>query len=256
MLGTRSKQTSQTQTSLASRIETRFRSQRSLYHISKDLNIPIQQVRDIACRNKFISSRLEHFCRSHLGKKIVVFDLETSGLPITKGFAQYYPYTENEYYDSSRILQLAYTVFHIGVESPENIPIHSYYRKPEQFTISEESFEVHKLSTDFLNQKGLSMAEILAQSKIVQHFNDCDIILAHNILFDINILRNEMSRINTPIPDWTSKLVCSCQLTEFTRLGVLYETLFDKPAEHLHDASADVRVLVEIIQQLSTYKKV
>jgi hypothetical protein len=40
-------------------------------------------------------------------------------------------------------------------------------------------------------------------------------------------------------------------LTDFTKLSVIYESVFEKPAENLHDASADVQLLVEIIQKLS-----
>lgn len=239
---------------LCSRIEEQFKQKESLYNISKQMNIPLQRVREIACQKKFIAYRLEQFCKANRGKRIAVFDLETSGLPMRMGFDKYYPYNQNEYYDSSRILQLAISDFYLGksddIANP--IPIQSFFRKPEQFQISEESFLVHHLSNDFLNEKGQTMLDILNTSRLIQIFNECDIILAHNILFDFNILCNEISRLGIEIPkNWQSKLVCSCRLTEFTRLGILYDSIFEKPATKLHDASGDVQVLIDILQHLS-----
>ena len=39
---------------------------------------------------------------------ILFFDLETTGLPSTQGFGKFYPYTETQKYDTSRIVSFAF----------------------------------------------------------------------------------------------------------------------------------------------------
>ena len=43
--------------------------------------------------------------------KVIVFDTETTGLPITKGFNNYYSYKELEKYNSSRLLSICWQVY-------------------------------------------------------------------------------------------------------------------------------------------------
>lgn len=238
--------------SLCSKIENRFKQEQTIYDISKKMNIPVKQVRDIACFKKFIVHRLESFCKTHYGKKVVVFDLETSGLPITPQFGQFYKYTENRFYDSSRIIQIAFSSFYLGEDDIEDIQVHSFYRKPEQFELSDESIQVHHITRECLDKKGKSLSEILQSSQIIQLFNEADFIIAHNIMFDINIFKNELYRLNIPIPEeWNRKITCTCRMTDYTRLGTLYSSLFNKEGTNLHDASGDVWVLVEILQKLA-----
>lgn len=235
---------------VCSQIEDQYKKKISLFQISKQLNVPIQEVREIACNKKFITFHLQQFCKENRGKTVVIFDLETTGLPDRMGFDRYYSYTQNQYYEKSRILQVAWTKFVIG-EDIQNIQIHSRFRKPEQFDIPEESIQIHKLTPEFLNQHGKTFMDCIRNSSILNDFNSCDYIIAHNILFDINIFKNELYRLGMYVPSqWDLKLVCTCQMTGYTRLGVLYHSVFDREADNLHDAAGDVNVLVQIFNRL------
>ena len=44
------------------------------------------------------------------GKNLLIFDLETTGLPITPRFGEYYNYIENDKYNSSRIVSIAWSI--------------------------------------------------------------------------------------------------------------------------------------------------
>ena len=58
--------------------------------------------------------------------------------------------------------------------------------------------------------------------------------------------------MNIPVPEeWNRKIICTCRMTDYTRLGVLYSSIFNKEGSNLHDASGDVWVLVEILQKLA-----
>jgi DNA polymerase III epsilon subunit-like protein len=203
--------------------------------------------------SRFITRHLEEFVKTNRGKQIAVFDLETSGLPKRIAFGKYYPYTENKYYDSSRIVSLAFTKIRLGCteDDLERIDVRSFFRKPENFEISKGSFKIHRLSHEFLSANGTGMLDILHSSDIIELFNECDFILSHNVLFDFNILCNEMSRLKIKVPStWKSKLVCSCKMTEYTSLGELYKSVVDKRAKKLHNAAGDVQALVEVLQRL------
>jgi DNA polymerase III epsilon subunit-like protein len=83
--------------------------------------------------------------------------------------------------------------------------------------------------------------------------------VAHNAAFDLNIVKNEMHRlgytseeIEQLIP--ASKVRCTCKLTDYTRLGTLYDLLPVTQALRLHDARDDVFALVQIINFLASDK--
>lgn len=226
---------------------------KSLYEISKILNIPLSRVRFVAHESKLITHHLANFCTKNKGKKILIFDLETTGLPQTKGFNRFYKYDRNEYYDSSRIIQLSYCVHELGKTLDAELEIYNFYRYPdEDIVISDDAFRIHGISQDKLIQDGIKFTDII-HSGLINALNECDYIMSHNINFDFNILLNELFRIDYNIPkNWHTKLVCSCKLTDYTKLSTLYEIVVGKHDTDLnyHNASVDVLVLSRILSHL------
>tara|TARA_B110001450_G_scaffold254809_1_gene280945 strand:- start:21551 stop:22216 length:666 start_codon:yes stop_codon:yes gene_type:complete len=117
--------------------------------------------------------------------KILVFDTETTGLP-TKGASIYelnkWPY----------IIQLSYIYYDL---STNKITIKDNYIKiSDSVKIEEESYNIHKISKDILNEKGISIKSALYE------FNDylklCDLVIGHNISFDKRMIFAESLRNN------------------------------------------------------------
>lgn len=112
---------------------------------------------------------------------IKVFDLETTGLSLQ--------------YD--RILQLC--LLDMGDGNIDSWKMKNFYFKAET-PISQKSFELHKLSKEFLEEAsgGLTFAE---QSKAVRaEFNSTISLSGHNILaFDIPLLNNCLARVGEPL---------------------------------------------------------
>jgi len=80
-----------------------------------------------------------------IGKNVIIFDLETSGLPtrkpyFTTGEDQYYEPTDLSKYDSCRIVSIAYAyIKNFDYNTLNECIIKSYIRKPLDFTIDEEN---------------------------------------------------------------------------------------------------------------------
>lgn len=236
-------------------LNSAYKENSDLYDLSRKFKIPIKTIREHLQITKLNTYHLGKFCRENKGKRVFLFDLETSGLPITLSFNQYYPYTSNAYYDSSRILQIAYCVFHIG--EPTVPTFVTSFRKPEGFEISEKSKEIHGLTTDFLEKNGTTFKTIM-DSGLLKELETCDYVMSHNTNFDVNILCNELYRIGyTPPRQLIENVVCSCKLTNYTKLKSLYESVVsDKESEiRFHDATEDVRALYKIIQGLLSINK-
>jgi len=227
---------------------------RSILDIARRLAVPLKSIREIVQEQRWVWKPLKRFARRNLGREVIVFDLETSGLPRTLGFNQYYPYTDMDAYEPSRILQLAYCRYRIG-ESVSREAIASVFRAPEGFQVSDESFAIHKLSTDWLIGNGKRLEDLLPA--FLEQVRGAELILSHNTGFDLNILKSEMYRmgystieIEELFPD--DKIRCTCTMTDFTRLGTLYSFLPEQNQLTLHDARDDVLAVIEIINFLSS----
>ncbi len=228
---------------------------RSLYDIARKLAVPFQAVRQIAQDARWVWRPLQAFAQAHRGKDVVLFDLETSGLPQTRGFNRFFPYTDNQAYDSSRIIQLAYCRYRIG-EPLRRDQIVSVFRRPDDFELSEESTKIHNLSTDWLRDHGQSLRDLIPA--FLRQVEDAEYVLAHNAGFDVNIFQNELHRLgytSTQIEtQWFApeKIMCTCKLSDFTRLSTLYSWLPDREPLSFHNAQEDVYALAQILNFLAS----
>lgn len=225
----------------------------SLFEIARKLDLPIQTVRTIAQEERWVWRPLHEFVQHHRGVDVVVFDLETSGLPLTRGFNRYYPYTHHSAYESSRIIQLAYCRYRIG-QPIQREQIFSTFRKPDGFHLSTEAQKIHGLTEEWLMEHGQPLSDCIAE--FLRDLQECQLILAHNAGFDVNIAKNELVRLGyTPTQidtQWfpASKIRCTCQLTDFTRLNTLYSWVDSEPLA-FHNAHDDVLALSRILNFLA-----
>lgn len=121
--------------------------------------------------------------------KTIILDTETSGLPITKKFGQYYHPSLLNYYDSSRIIEIGYIVFF----SNKELFRRSFIIKPNGFTITNEN--IHGITNKFATEKGHNIVDIL---KILEcDLCDVNTIVCHNVNFDLNVLLSECYRHNS-----------------------------------------------------------
>ena len=173
---------------------------------------------------------------------IIVIDTETTGLPKTKGFNDYYDPKYLQYYESSRLIEIGYIIFS---NKGEKIKSNSFLIKPNKFLI--KNTFIHGITHKDANNKGIELNEGL--NILNKDLTNINIIVAHNILFDINIILSEAYRCNnnTLIDNIRSKkLECSMKLgkdvlnlSRFPKLVVLYKTLFNEDIKQDHRALSD-----------------
>lgn len=212
-----------------------------------------------------------------LGKNILIYDLETTGLPTKKtnyetGIQQYFDPTDLEKYDNCRIVSIAYTfIQNFNIDTINNSIIKSYIRKPHKFTISVENSKFHGITNDYALKNGEKLGAIISQG-FHNDLANCDYIVGHNIIFDIFVLLSEFHRnkFNTNYKNLKfhldeNKYLCTgelgreicklpTKLKNFTykmpQLKELYENVCNNNDLKFHDAKNDVLAVVRILTNI------
>ncbi len=220
-----------------------------------------------------------------MGKNILVYDLETSGLPIfpkqeygvktVKENYGFHKHTENDKYDSSRILSIGWVLIkNCSQESltQSETVIKECLRKPHDFSDT-GPIHIHGITLEMVQEKGIPLEELITNEKFGEALLNCDIIAGHNILFDIFVLMNELNRIGfnehlaklQSVLD-ESKYFCTAALGKdickikfpdskyegykFPRLSEMYFFYYNENPPDQHKASGDVLAVVKILQKM------
>lgn len=184
----------------------------------------------------------------------LIFDTETTGLP-KKWKA---PLTDFDNWP--RIVQLAWQCHDL---EGNFLFAKNHIIKPEGFTIPNDVVEVHGISTEIANEKGIPLKKAL-----IDFINDVEkakFIIGHNVEFDINIIGSELLRCGMKEIISTAPRFCTkVESTEFCAirnksgglksptLTELHLKLFNEPFPEAHNAAADVeatsRCFLELIR--------
>lgn len=189
-----------------------------------------------------------------------IIDLETTGLPITpREYNKYYPYTENKYYDRSRIVEIAWIILD---KSFNTISQKHYIVNPDGFIIPHSDF--HKITQTIAESKGIKFDEILRD--LSTDIKQCEYFLSYNIGFDLNILQNEIFRHDNKVNVFINSIKKICIMEEVKKYLSLsscklihaYELIFDKPFENSHSALPDTIAAKDIFVYMrhNTKKKI
>ena len=212
-----------------------------------------------------------------LGKNVLVFDLETNGLPIRRsGYYEnlgdaYYDFKKNKAYDKSRVVEVGWS--YIENFDKENIDlenIQSYIRKPTDFDEITNS-EFHGITYKKAKKKGKNLSTILNKKGLKKAIQNCDYVVAHSASFDMYILLNELYRLGfkksmNRLAGFlnTDKLVCTAELGrevckirsmygpgyKIPQLVELYKHYYKCYPEKSHRAKNDVKTVLEILKKI------
>jgi DNA polymerase III epsilon subunit-like protein len=170
------------------------------------------------------------------------FDTETTGLPIRKG-NKIASYKNLEQYDSARIVSISWII----TQNQKVVGQAYYVIKPDGFTVPQESTNIHGISHEEAMATGCSIQTVFDQLKAT--LPNCSTLVAHNISFDINVLKSELHRYQqTDILDILEPkhLVCTMRKGKevlktrvFPKLGALYKGLYNEEIENAHNAQYD-----------------
>lgn len=188
--------------------------------------------------------------------KLLVFDTETTGLP-EKG-AQI-----NEVNKWPYIIQLSYILY--DTENNYVLDIFdSIVKLDKNIKINPISENIHKISMDISQEKGININNILKSLK--NAINECDIIIGHNVKFDKNIVLVELARNNMVnifknkifyCTMYGSKNICKIPINingkdifKYPKLVELYKFYFKDEPENLHNSMYDVLVTLRCFGML------
>ena len=229
----------------------------------KIIDKPIKQITDV---------HIKQF-NELLGKNILVFDTETTGLPKFKkatdepsnGLSNgYHHYKCNIMYDSSRIVSIGWILIKDFDYNKINYNvINENIIKPSGFIISKEITLIHGISHEYASENGTSLAYIINKCGLGNAIMKADYLVAHNCLFDLHILLNECYRIKFKQCEeklkkmldnekylCTLKFSRSCLNLKKNNLGAIYHNFYNEDPVVVHSAKADVDTLLKILFKL------
>jgi DNA polymerase III epsilon subunit-like protein len=121
--------------------------------------------------------------------KVLVFDLETTGLPRTPSFGTYYPPTELDKYREARIVQWSWSLH----EADGTLIVEEdHIIKPNFAEYRIMNTQFHGITEDIARVRGKMFNEVL--DRWSQHLTDATTIVGHNVNFDKHVLLSELHR--------------------------------------------------------------
>ena len=117
--------------------------------------------------------------------KIITFDTETTGLPKIKMI------TEKTLHLWPHIVQFSYVIYDNETNTVLKTVDH-IVKVPDSVVITEENSNIHGITDTMSKTSGVDIKDVLTE--FMEDYNNADIIVAHNMEFDFNIIKVELMR--------------------------------------------------------------
>ena len=208
--------------------------------------------------------------------RVLVFDTETTGLPKSKIMN---PDTLNLW---PHIVQFSYVIYDTElndiIESSDTI-----VKLKDGITIPEDSIKIHGITNESSQRNGINIDLIL--NDFFYHLRNVDLLVGHNISFDINMIKVELLRFiyetksniseneikaykyNLHFLTNYKNICCTLQdsidlcnikaidkfgkeYTKFPKLLELHQKLFESTPNNLHNSFNDILVTLRCFMKL------
>ena len=210
--------------------------------------------------------------------RVLVFDTETTGLPKTKVIS---PDTLDKW---PHIVQFSYIIYDTSIN--ELIETQNYIIKVgENVVISEESIQIHGITNESSRCRGIHLIKVFKE--FFDNLRSCQVVVGHNISFDINMVRVELLRMihfnsitRKELYDLKTNLyflnnfknvkctmkksieLCCIQAIDkqgqtylkFPKLVELHQKLFDSVPNNLHNSFNDVLITLRCFIKMELNK--
>jgi DNA polymerase-3 subunit alpha len=147
----------------------------------------------------------------------LIFDTETSGLPLCKAYGYFPLYTETQKYNNARIVQVSYIItdsFYKKLEESDTII------KADGFEITNHQF--HGITPERSENEGMPFVEFAKEFNNSLDF--VHTIIAHNLAFDFNVMCAELYRYG--LYDIITKLESKKQMCTMKRYKNIVKATF------------------------------
>jgi len=191
--------------------------------------------------------------------KFLVFDTETTGLPINASA----PVSDSANWP--RMVQIAWQLHDENSNLIEN---HDYIIKPEGYDIPYNAQKIHGISTEKALAEGHDLKTVLEQFNAL--LTEDTVLVGQNIAFDIPIvgaefyrksIENRMAKL--PLIDTAQEGTDFCALPggvgggfKYPKLEELYQKLFGYGFDEAHNAAADVNATAQSFWELVRLRQV
>lgn len=184
---------------------------------------------------------------------IWIIDTETTGLPPRREVPSAERVAAGAW-DECRMVQIAWRLYAASGETTLRESLSSIVR-PSGFEIPEGATKIHGISTERARVDGKDIAEVVGL--IEGLLGDVELVVAHNVDFDVAIVAAELYRAGrADMADTLLRKPTFCTMKRGTpqgerwqRLGTMYERVFQRPASaegKLHDANTDVELCSQL----------
>lgn len=186
-----------------------------------------------------------------------IYDVETTGLPIR--INRRLNYNNLDSFNNCRLISISWI---ITDNINDIIEKGTYYVKPDNFEVSQESINIHGLTNEFLEENGESIHNIIDLIKnIFTEKYEIIKIVSHNIDFDINVLKSELVRYNysdllikiNDIDTYCTMLKSQSvmRVNKWPKLSEAYRYFYDEDITNAHQAEYDTLYCYKIFKKLS-----
>ena len=200
-----------------------------------------------------------HLCGTPFKNIKLFIDTETTGLPLNDNL----PYTDLKNWPYLVQVALIIEDDNYGILAKRNIIL-----KPDGYTIPESATKIHGISNERAVKNGEDRDKVISFLDLALYKSD--IIIGHNVSFDLNVIKSEIIRIKgienalfekkKHIVIDTMKMgrnICKTpnlsfhtRLNKYPKLDELYYKLFNKHFNNQHDAMADVQAAYDCYYEL------
>lgn len=205
----------------------------------------------------------------------LILDTETTGLPKSPAFGEYYPPYDFSKYEKARIIELGFIIYD---EHYNKYYEYNTLRKPDNFTFGPEPLcyeygpkagqQINDINLEMCNTYGITIKKIFDDMiKYIEKYK-VNAILAYNLRFDVNVLLSEAYRIKHHkmihilesinkycIMDYGKRYISETYYNN-ARGGfkysaeVVYNTLYNSNEKELHRALDDCILELKILEKL------
>jgi len=162
----------------------------------------------------------------------LIFDIETNGLPVCKGYGYFPVYSDLDKYKNARVVQVSYIIVDSDYKKLEESDT---IIKTDNFSI--DNYEFHGITNEISQTNGISFQEFA--KGFANSLDFVHTIIAHNLNFDFNVLCSEFYRYN--LFDVLTKFESKSQICTMKRYKTLVGATFKYHVGDEHKRTKSVK---------------